>query len=204
MKSLRTIVGVIIALPGLAAASITGVSGGVAQIAAPTLFMQGSAIAGANPQLAAAWDEQQGISVTGLPVDMINNPGSSAAPIAGPVSGIVDSHYLFFRHLASPVSGTVTFSGPIVGLAFSAGTLYPTDPVFIPSGTTYSGGSPRGLSPGIDVVSINGNVLTFSLFGDLGFFDTAEVRVLTQHIPSPATAMLPIFAGLGLPRRRRA
>ncbi|MCC6676012.1 MAG: hypothetical protein IT436_02605 [Phycisphaerales bacterium] len=204
MKSSRSIVALIIALPGLAAASITGVTGGIAQIAAPPLVMQGFAIAGANPQLAAAWDERQGISVTGLPVDMINNPGSSSAPIAGPVSGIVDSHYLYFRHLASPVSGTVSFSGPIVGLAFSAGTLYPSDPVFIPTGTTYSGGIPRGLSPGIDVVSINSNILTFSLFGDLSYFDTAEVRVLTRHIPAPAAAILPMFAGLSVVRRRRA
>ncbi len=186
-----------------AVASISSFTGPIEQIAPPAVVQLGISYASAA-DTATIWDEQQDVLVSNLAMSMINNPGSSTLPTPGSVSGVVDSHYLHYRHVGQQITGTITFDGQIVGVAFDNATLYPSDPILGPTGTTYDQtGDPRGISQAIDSFSINQNVLTFSIFGEFQFFqDTVEFRVLTAPVPAPGTLVLIGLGGLVAARRR--
>jgi hypothetical protein len=136
-------------------------------------------------------------------MDMVNNPGASSGAVSGTISGLVDSHYLYFCHSfggTMSASGTVTFSGNILGVEFTGRSMALTDPLLAPAGTHYSGLFRSGVG---EVFSINGNVLTFDLQGSITSMDTAQLRIVTEHVPAPS-AFLPLFAGLVAPVARRA
>lgn len=186
-----------------ASASIVSVSGSVQQIVPPSLVMQGVSYT-ATPDTATAWNEIQGVFLPGVPVDMINHPGNSNAAIAGTLTGTYDSHYIHYRHtLLNMITGSVTFSGKIVGAEFSAATLAASDAIVAPFGTSYFPSNPRGVSSPVEWFTTNGNTIQFHLYGDPAYFDTAEIRVITEHVPAPGAGALATLAGLVALRRRR-
>ena len=188
---------------GTVDAAIVSVSGSVQQIAPPALVMQGVSYT-STPDTATAWNEKQGVLLPGAPVDMINHPGSSNAAIAGTLTGIYDSHYIHFRHTkANTITGSVTFSGKIVGAEFAATTLAASDAIVAPGGTTYIPASPRGIFAPMEGFSTSGSTLHFHLKGWPTYFYTAEIRVFTEHVPAPGAGALAVLAGMFAIRRRR-
>jgi hypothetical protein len=185
-------------------AAITGVTGMTTQVAPPPSCTFGNFTAGT----VHVWDELQGINVAGMPADLTVNPGSSAFPTPGPVNGLVDVHFMHYNDFVVPVTGTVTFNGPIIGVAYNNVFLDISDPLGAP-GTVYpTGDTWRGINtianPGASVISILGNTLTFSLEVVPGATDFDQVRVYTRVVPTPGAAATLAAAGvLGLRRRRR-
>lgn len=194
----------VLGLTGSASALITGTTGNAFQIGAPT-----SCLPLALPTFTQAfcWDEQQGINVTGLPVDLVINPSNSILPTAGLVSGLIDSHIVHYDHLGQS-NGTVTFKDPIIGVAYSDLFLDVSDAVVGAGGTTYPTTVPfRGCFslPFLnDFVDINGNVLTFKLDTLSPVYDFDQIRVYTRVVPAPGTIALLTAGGVLAGRRRRA
>jgi MYXO-CTERM domain-containing protein len=185
-----------------AAASITGVTGATVQLGSPPVSCNPGALTGFT---AYAWDEQTNIPLSVFGMDMTNNPGTSNAPLPGPVSGAYDSHFIHFEPLpgAVGVSGTVTFSSPIVACDFRALSLDSTDALLGSPGTTYPTTYPfRGISSQ-SMFAISGNTLTFNLFVMAPTVDVAQIRVITHAAPAPGAAALLGAAGLLTLRRRR-
>lgn len=189
-----------------ARANIVSVTGMAQLIPAPSTVMPGASYA-SLPNFAAVWDEQQSVPASGVPADMVNNPATITSAAPGAVSGLLDSHYIHYRHTSSTATGTVTFSGKIVAVEFQPAALDATDGMFAPAGTTYqssmfSGGF-RGAYVPFDYFSVSGNTLTFDLWGSMPN-DTAEIRVLTEHVPAPGAGVLAVMAlgAAGLRRRR--
>ncbi len=190
-------------MSGSAMAAITGVAGMGAQVAPPPV----ADFPTLTGPFADAWDEQQNVTLPagGVLVDMFVNGGSmtSGAPTPGVVTGVVDSHFLHQTLGTVPsTSGSVTFSGAILGVIYSdnlldlsdflgaGGTLYPTGQVF------------RGMNPG-GFLSASGNTLQWNFQSFTGAIEIEQVRVLTRAIPAPGgvcVAALGLAAGL---RRRR-
>lgn len=159
-----------------------------------------------NGALAYAFNEQSGVFIPPLPVDMLNNPGNSGAPIGGIFSGIVDSHLIHFAPLQSPsfnAVGTVTFATPIIAVTWNSLFLDMSDPFAGAGPTVYPTGNPmRGMSfPSF--LSINANVLSFNLWGTPGVADFEQIRVYTDRVPAPGSAALLAIAGALAARRRR-
>lgn len=193
----------LLGVSGTANGSIVSVSGAVQQIAPPSVVMQGISNTSTS-DTATAWDEQQGVFLPGVPVDMINHGGNSNAAIAGTLTGIYDSHYIHYRHThLAMIIGSVTFSGKIVGAQFSAGTLNPTDAIVAPGGTTYVPAWPRGILSPAEWFTTSGSTIQFFLYGDPSYIDTAEIRVFTEHVPAPGAGALAVLAGMFAIRRRR-
>lgn len=194
---------VAIAAVSPAGAAITSVSGSVQQIAPPSVVMQGFSNT-STPDTATAWDEQQGVFLPGVPVDMINHGGNSNAAIAGTLTGVYDSHYIHYRHWSGNlITGSVTFSGKIVGAEFTAITLLSSDAIVAPSGTTYIPGFPRGIFSPAEWFTTSGNTIQFHVAGAPWYSDTAEIRVITEHVPAPGAGALAVLAGMVAIRRRR-
>src|SRR5712675_2301643 len=63
--------------------------------------------------------EKQNVPLN-LIVDMVNNPGSSNAPLPGAINGLYSSHFLHFEQIPGipPATGTITYSQPIVAVIF--------------------------------------------------------------------------------------
>ncbi len=197
------LIGVVLGVCGTVDAAIVSVSGSVQQIAPPSLVMQGVSYA-STPDTATTWNEKHGVLLPGLPVDMINHPGSSNAAIAGTLTGIYDSHYIHFRHTKlHTIAGSVTFSGKIVGAEFTAATLAASDAIVAPGGTTYIPAIPRGIFAPMEGFSTSGGTLHFHLKGWPTYLDTAEVRVITERVPAPGAGALAALAGIVAVRRRR-
>lgn len=185
-----------------ASAAITGVSGNVIQIPAPPAALPGS-LPGLN---AWAWDEAQNVSISGMPVDMITNPSSTAAPVFGILSGTYDSHFLHFEgNTGAFASGTITFSGNIEGVQYRDQWLDLSDPL-VSLGTIYPTGMPfRGAVFGAagGLLAISGNTLTFQMMPAFQPQDVEQVRIFTKPVPTPgATAALALAGLIGLRRRR--
>ncbi len=152
---------------------------------------------------AFVWDEQQGVSVSGLPCDMTVNPSNSTTPTPGPVFGFVDSHFIHIsNNTGMPTIGGVIFNNPIIGVAYDDLFLDVSDPVVGAFGTAYPTGQPfRGMQFG--VVSIVGNMLRFDIPVVPGAIDMTQIRVYTQ-VPAPGAAALAGLGGLLIVRRRRS
>lgn len=189
----------------LAASSASGAivttTGNGLQIPAPASCVPGALTGG---QIAHAWDELQGVSLSNLLVDMVNNPGASSSPLAGTVSGVVDSHIVHVEDYSGlpPAVGTIVFNNPIVGVIMFNNTLDNTD--FLGAGgTTYPTFYPfRDLTTNNSSFSINANVLSFNLTNLSPVFGVVQVRVLTQ-VPAPGVVSVAGLAGLAVIRRRR-
>jgi hypothetical protein len=189
-------------------AAITGVTGMATWLGTPPLSAQQFALTGMT---AYCWDEQAGVSTAAAAVNLqANGTYTGFSPFTGVLSGTFDSHFIHFDPApnAGVVTGTVTFSGTIVGVLYDESFLTLTDGAFGAGGTVYDTGNPlRSLSASVlgnNVLTINNNVLTFTLMtgvpGQANRMD--EVRVFTQ-VPAPAGASLLGLAGLAGLRRRR-
>ncbi|MFO0835044.1 MAG: hypothetical protein U0638_08750 [Phycisphaerales bacterium] len=205
MNAMR-VLGMIGGLLGASAsvrASIVSVSGAVQQIAPPSVVIQGFSNTN-TPDTATAWDEKQGVFLPSVPVDMINHGGNSNAAIAGTLTGVYDSHYIHYRHWSGNlITGSVTFSGKIVGAEFTAITLLSSDATVAPSGTTYIPANPRGIFSPSEWFTTSGSTIQFHVWGATWYADTAEIRVITEHVPAPSAGALATLAGLIALRRRR-
>ncbi|HRQ72637.1 MAG TPA: hypothetical protein PLU35_06380 [Phycisphaerales bacterium] len=184
-------------------ASIVATSGLCTQIAAPPSAVMGPL----NATNAWAWDEQQGISLALMPVDLSTNPSNSNAAVPGFLTGTFDSHMVHFDGPPGIVIfGTVTFKDPIVAVQYADLNLDLSDAIAT-TGTIYPTTMPfRGFNnwTGADFVDINGNVLTFQLSTVSPVADIEQIRVFTRAIPAPGTVALLSLAGLIAARRRRA
>ncbi len=192
------------ALSGAASAAITGTTGMAFQIGPPPSCVP---FALSSTSQVFVWDEQQSRAVFGLPVDLSINPSNSTGPTPGAISGMVDSHFVHFDAIGQ-ANGTVTFNGPILGVAYSDPFLDVSDPVVGAFGTAYPTFTPmRGMFslPFLnDFVDINGNVLTFKMDTISPVYDFDQIRVYTQVVPAPGTVALLTAGGLLAARRRRA
>lgn len=185
-----------------ASGAITGTTGQALQIAPPA-----SAGPGALQSFQAfAWDEQT-VTLATLFVNESANPGTSAAPTPGFLSGTFDSHFIHFENVPGVVAaqGTVSFNNPIVGVIFVNTDLDSTDASCGAFGTVYPTGYPlRGLATtppsGFTYV---GNTLSFSFINFNPPNHLCQVRVFTAVPAAGPAALAALGAGLGLRRRRR-
>lgn len=177
-------------------------------------FVTGATTFGANPPScvptaltstnAFAWNEQTNVFLN-MPVDMVNNPGNSNAPVPGVINGFYNSHFLHFdTQTGVQSSGTVVFNAPIVAVIYkntllditdlSAGaitTIYPTTYAF------------RGLPTApSSFITIVGNTLSFTLDTIHPVYVVDQVRILTA-VPTPGSTALLALGGLACLRRRR-
>jgi hypothetical protein len=188
-----------------AAASVVSFSGST-ELIAPPAFVTMVTNYGSTPGNAVVWNELQGVTISNLQMTLTANPGMSGGPFGGPVSGVVDSHYLYWWRdgAGARTTGSVTFSGRILGVAYDVVDLVDSDAPLGPPGTVYDPTMIlwRGLSPG-DPITINGNTLEFLFKGDGAFLDMAQLRVITAA-PAPGAMALLVLGGLSAaPRRRR-
>ena len=184
-----------------AGAAITSTGGLVTQIPAPANCLPGTL----NAFNAWAWDEQAGITLTGMPIDLSTNPSNTFALVPGFLTGTVDSHFLHFDGLpGTTISGSITFSSNIVGVQYRDLWLDASDSI-ASTGTIYPTSMPmRGFAnlTGADFLDINGNVLTFHMTAP-GLPDLEQARIFTHAVPAPASAALLGLGGLITARRRR-
>ena len=202
----RTVLSLIALSASAAAANaaIVGTTGQVNQIGAPPSAMFGAIVG--TP--ASAWDEQQGFLSTGLPVDMVINPSNSNAPTPGVVAGPLNSHLIHWNDFSGiAITGTVTFNGPIAGVAYSDNFLDVSDAVAGAGGTVYPTFFPfRGVVPNAaagNFIAINANTITFNLNLIPGIVDFDQIRVYTRIVPTPGSLALLGAGGLMTARRRR-
>lgn len=142
------------------------------------------------------FNELQGVLVSTAPAFDLG--------IAPDPNGVrVDSHYIYFEPLrTSSISGSVTFSGSILGVYYSRSTLLNSRDEFGLSGVTYSHPTLVGLESDDLPVTISGSTISFNWTasnpGD-------HIRVITAAVPEPETwAMLSLGFGLiGTFARRR-
>jgi len=181
--------------------AITSVSGMVTQIGAPLNAFPGSLTA-VN---AWAWDEQQNVTLPPVPVELSTNASSSNAPVPGIYSGSTASHFIHFDGVPGMVvTGTVTFSQPILAVQYRDNSLDVTD-ALVSTGTAYPTTLPlRGFNnwTGADFVAISGNVLTFQFSTVSPVNNIEQVRVFTA-VPTPGSLALLSLGGLAVARRRR-
>ena len=106
----------ILCVAGGASAAITSVSGQATLLGSPPASCGPGALTGLN---AFAWDEQQN-TLQNLVVNETQNPGGSASPVPGFVSGVYDSHFIHYEGIPGVINatGTVTFAQPIVAVIF--------------------------------------------------------------------------------------
>ncbi len=157
------------------------------------------------PRDVTVWDEQQGVVLSNVAVDMMNNPGDTSAPVPGLLSGVVDSHFVQQVRIGQTItSGTILFDLPIVGVVYDWTNLNNSDALVAPPGTTYDTALPRGIDPLYDYIDITGNLLTFDIYHyGAPSTDSIQFRVFTA-IPTPASALPFGLCGVLQARRRRA
>lgn len=185
-----------------ASGAITGVTGMTTSLGTPPVSCVPGALIGGTVY---AWNEQQNVLTSGVFVDMTNNPGVSSGAIPGVIAGNFDSHFLHLEDYSGvgPFTGSVTFSGQIIGVIFVNLTLDATDALFGAGGTTYPTGYPfRGLNTQSSF-GISGNTLKFTLNALSPVPEVVQIRVLTHPVPTPASAALLGLGGLVATRRRR-
>lgn len=185
-----------------ASGAIVGVTGQTQQIAPPP-----SCVLGALQTFdAQAWDEQTNVPLN-LVVDMVNNPGTSGAAVAGLLNGVYNSHFIHYEGIPGVITatGTVTFNAQIVGVAFSPLTLDATDALAGAGGTVYPTLYPlRGIfSNPVSSFSINNNVLSFNIHSLAPTAHVVQIRVFTL-VPAPGGGAALAALGLLGVRRKRA
>jgi len=195
----------IVALAAFAApalASITSFSGSTTLLGSPPPACTPGTLQGFN---AHAWNEKQNTLFTNLFVDESQNPGSNSGAIPAILNGPFDSHFLHFEPLPGAIgaSGTLTFSGTIVGVMFVNTSLDNSDVMCGSNTTLYPTTYPlRGLNSA-STISYTGNVLTFNLWAAVPTNDLAQVRIITHPVPTPGAVALLGLGGLAIARRRR-
>ena len=151
-------------------------------------------------------------------VDSDGTPGLYYQPLGGlpailPAGSLVNIHLLHFDPVGRPftpvrVMGSVSFSHPVVGLAFRANTLNASDVHGAP-GTVYPIGTNRNFEFGAlgmgvnDAVEVSPDRMTLTLdWGATEFID--QLRVFTA-VPEPSGALIvsAILVGHGLCLRRK-
>ncbi len=192
------------AVAAAANGAIVGTTGQVIQIGPPPTAAFGAIVG--TP--ASAWDEQQSFVTTGLPVDLSINPSNSGGPTPGVVAGLLDSHLIHWNDFSGiAITGTVSFNGPIAGVAYTDNFLNASDGVAGAFGTIYPTGFPnRGINStaaNTSFVSILGNTISFNLDLVPGIVDFDQIRVYTRVIPAPGSVALLAVSGLIAGRRRR-
>lgn len=185
-----------------AGASIITVSPSVAHLTAPPPGPTGAL----PPPFAMAWDEQQGVSVSGLAMD--RGPGPWVAPPAAPTthSGIIDSHMIHWTtdHSGVAASGWVQFSAPILGVIYNGNRLAMSDPIVGLPPAVYMPGHPgRFLDIGsrLWIPATDPDTLHFDFLSGTPGHEFTEVRVITA-VPTPGSLALLGAGGLVAARRR--
>lgn len=196
-----------LALVGTADGAITSVSGQAVQIAPPASAVYG-ALAGPP---AFCWNEQSGVSSSALLVNTVGNgvyTGGSYGPVLA--GGVFDSHMVHFDAAqgVAVVQGSVTFSGTIVAVIYENTLLDISDGPLGAGGTTYATGNPlrsHSSALGSSSYTVAGNTLSFVLWASSTPTwpnDMAQLRVLTDSVPTPGALALLGLAGLAGRRRR--
>gem|GEM_PF-1353911 len=205
-----------LALAGAAHGAIVGVSGGVQKVAAPVHVNSLPGAPGTNgvATIARVWDERQDFRLGGpLRIDAFA-PGLYNHPKSLGVWSIdrFETISSYFIHLgantAGTVSGSVTFSGDIVGVICvgdapgSGSSLDGSD--FLSIATSYPDAlAARGveLSTTGDRFSISANRHTLNFWLDAAD-GPDSIRVITM-VPAPGSLAALGLLGLGASRRRR-
>ncbi len=174
-------------------AAITGTTGPIAVIPAPPICLPHTLESSTNM---FAWDEQQGVLLTGpLPVNIDGTPGvynSPASLTGGAVPpGEYDSHIV---HIDAPVGtvhflGSLTFDGEIVGVMCLCGalnssdaplgwpaTIYPPCPPFTARGCDWY----PGMTEVIEITPDRRTIIVDLISSNL----MDHVRVVTKRITS--------------------
>lgn len=188
-----------------AGAAIVSVTGQTLQIAAPPSVDSGVLVSTTH---AFAFDESVGVHYQGG-VDLLNLIPTVQYDITDihsfGVDAVVDSHMIHFDvtglNTDTNLTGWVTFDQPVYAVIISNTKLDASDATLGASGTVYPFGvTNRGFSTSTDWVRLTApNTLQFTVRNS----DTADqIRVLTLHVPAPASAAL-LGAGLLAAARRR-
>lgn len=186
-------------------ASITGVGGMTTWLGTSPPNAQMFNLGG---PFAYAWDEQQGRSVTSLPVNIVTNGTFTGfSPYTAVYSGPCDSHMIHADTFGNPapVTGSVSFNGNIVAVIFDETKLSNTDLTLGSPGTIYDTGNFfRSFNSDIlgnSALTIIGNTIHFNFLPLAGAHHMFEVRVLTQ-VPTPGSLALLGLGGVCAVRRR--
>lgn len=194
----------ILCVAGGAHGAITSVSGQATQLGSPPVSCGPGTLTGFT---AFAWDEQQN-TLQNLFVNETQNPGGSATPVPGFVSGVYDSHFIHYEGIPGVVNavGTVTFAQPIVAVIFRALDLDNSDAPAGAFGTAYPTSYPfRTIATNPpSTFTVLGNTLSFNLSSFQPTGAVVQLRVLTNPVPAPGAACaLTAMGAAGLLRRRR-
>ena len=140
------------------------------------------------------FDERQGVETTTSTAidDGPSGPGTIPA-------GRYNSHIVHLDEGAgTPLAGSVTFDGPIVGILKTKASLDATDVQFgfEGAGTTYDNGTSRGLESA-DAYTISGNTFIIHAFNVAGPID--NVRIITAPLPFGGTLSGSIINGGAVP-----
>ncbi len=207
-RTLTIAMGTLLAAAGSAHGAITATSGSAFFLGAAPL----NTLYGALPGLPAyCWDEQSGVTASGLNVNITNNGFyTGGTPYTGIVSGTFDSHFIHFDASSGVANATggVTFSSQIRAVIYRNVLLDATDLQFGSVGTTYATGDPfrsEAAALMLSQLTVAGNTLNFTLWAQNAAMQNrmSEVRVLTDAVPAPGACALLGLSGLIARRRRR-
>jgi len=221
LAGLTGLAAVVLAAVPAAAATVIGTTGAAQATAAPTSLMPGAL---ESDSVVRVVTERSLTLSASLTVSIMDANGSITTKTLS-AGACLQSHLLHFDAVgtstAPSLSGTVSFSQPVLAVAPLTPLLDVTDGGSVPfglPGTTYpTGTASRGVEPRIPVVNPNGDLLMLSSPTTVGFtFRTDgydQARILTQCDPAavvpevPSPVLLSISAGgalaLAAARRRR-
>jgi hypothetical protein len=194
--------------PFVSANSITGTTGAVVQISAPS----STALNIAGQPESYVFAEQQGVSVTGLAVDLLAGTGdgtlgNSGTGTSGSITGLVDSWYVVNQSgpnapNSEDHASTITFNSAVLGVEVTDPGLDLSDFLGAP-GTTYPTGI-RGFElSSTEFITISGDTVTWD---DQTSTEQDDIRIITADAPSvpePGTLSLLATGVAGFFVRRR-
>lgn len=206
-KSFAVLAAVLSAAAGSSHAAITAVSGNTTWLLSPPASAMPGALAGSN---AVAWNEQTGVTVNNLNVNIVGNTGTytGSTPNFGTLTGTYDSHFIHFDNSTGIafVSGSVTFSQRIVAVIYQDVFLDLSDATLGAFGTVYPTSMPfRSFGPALGGTSITLSPYTinFNIFANAAQYRLEEFRVITETVPTPGSLALLGMGGVLVGRRRR-
>ncbi len=198
---------VLTAAAGSSNAAITAVGGSTTWLLTPPTSAMPGALAGGT---AYAWNEQTGVTVSNLNVNIVGNTGvyTGNTPNFGTLTGTFDSHFIHFDNASGInfVAGSVTFSQRIVAVIYQDVFLDLSDATFGSFGTTYPTSMPfRSFGPalGATVVALSPYTINFNIFANAAQYRLEEFRVITETVPTPGSLALLGMGGVMVGRRRR-